>query len=115
MTRQHDEMTRQHDEMTRQHDEITRRHFEINLTRRRVDSMNWRDEKRTLRHDYAARRDEHFVQELTQYSASPKVLETIFFYGDALTKERARNVPWTFRDGDSEVDRLKDLDPVHTD
>ena len=42
--------------------------------------MNWRDEKRTLRHDYAARRDEHFVQELTPYSASPKVLETIFFF-----------------------------------
>ena len=61
----HDEMTRQHDEMTRQHDEITRRHFEINLTRQRVDSMNWRDETRTLRHDYAARRDEHFVLELT--------------------------------------------------
>ena len=60
-------MTRQHDEMTRQHDEITRRHFEINLTRGRVDSMNWRDEKRTLRHDYAAGRDEHFVQELTLY------------------------------------------------
>ena len=60
-------MTPQHDEMTRQHDEITRRHFEINLTRRRVDSMNWRDEKRTLRHYYAARRDEHFVQELTPY------------------------------------------------
>ena len=29
--------------------------------------MNWRDEKRTLRHDYAAGRDEHFVQELTPY------------------------------------------------
>ena len=60
-------MTRRRDEMTRQHDEITRRHVEINLTRGRVDSMNWRDEKRTLRHDYAAGRDEHFVQELTPY------------------------------------------------
>ena len=39
-----------------------------------------------------------------QGSASPKVLETIFFYGDALTEERARNVQWTFRDGDCEVD-----------
>ena len=39
-----------------------------------------------------------------QGSASPKVPETIFFYGDALTEERARNVQWTFRDGDCEVD-----------
>ena len=50
-----------------------------------------------------------------QGSASPKVLETIFSYGDALTEERARNVQWTFRDGDCEVDRLEGLDSVHTD
>ena len=50
-----------------------------------------------------------------QGSASPKVLETIFFYGDALTEGRARNVQWMFRDGDCEVDRLEGLDPVHTD
>ena len=53
--------------MTRQHDEITQRHFEINLTRGRVDSMNWRDKKRTLGHDYEEGRDEHFVQELMRY------------------------------------------------
>ena len=50
-----------------------------------------------------------------QGSASPKVLETIFFYGDALTEERARNVQWTFRDGDCEVDWLEGLESVHTD
>ena len=47
---------------------MTRRHFKINWTRRRVDSMNWRDEKRTRRHVFATRRDEHFVQELTPYN-----------------------------------------------
>ena len=42
-----------------------------------------------------------------QGPASPKVLETIFFYGDALAEERARNVQWMFRDGDCEVDLLE--------
>ena len=29
--------------------------------------MNWRDEKRTRRHEFVTRRDEHFVQDLTAY------------------------------------------------
>ena len=61
-TRRDDSTTRRDDSTT---DEITQRHFEINMTRGQVDSMNWRDKKRTLGHDYAAGRDEHFVQELT--------------------------------------------------
>jgi hypothetical protein len=39
----------------------------------------------------------------------------IFFDGDELTEERARNVQWAFMDGDDEKDRLKGLDPNHTD
>ena len=42
-------------------------------------------------------------------------VETIFFDGDALTEERARNVQWTFKDGDNKLDRLEGLDPLHTD
>ena len=30
--------------------------------------MNWRDEKRTQRHEFVTRRDEDFVQNLTAYS-----------------------------------------------
>ena len=41
--------------------------------------------------------------------------EPIFFDGDALTEERARNAQWMFKDGDSAIDRLEGLDPVHTD
>ena len=29
--------------------------------------MNWRDEKRTRRHEFVRRRDEDFVQDLTAY------------------------------------------------
>ena len=54
---------------TRRDDSTTRRDNSTTLRdkvmRGRVDSMNWRDEKRTLGHDYAAGRDEHFVEELT--------------------------------------------------
>ena len=42
-------------------------------------------------------------------------VESIFFDGDALTEERARNVQWTFKDGDNKLDRLEGLDPRHTD
>ena len=35
--------------------------------------MNWRVEKRTLRHDYAAGQDEHFVPELTPYEGMRSV------------------------------------------
>ena len=47
------------------------------MTRGRVDLMNWRDEKRTLRDDYAAGRDEHFVQELTRYMSFLKVINVV--------------------------------------
>ena len=43
------------------------------------------------------------------------ILETIVFDGDALTEERARNVQWTFKDGDCPFDRLEGLDPSHAD
>lgn len=39
-------------------------------------------------------------------------VEPIFFHGDALTEERARNVQWTFKDGDN---TLEGLEPLHTD
>lgn len=42
-------------------------------------------------------------------------VEPIFFHGDALTEERARNVQWTFKDGDNTLDRLEGLEPLHTD
>ena len=43
------------------------------------------------------------------------VLKPIFFDGDALTEERARNVQWTFKDGDNAFDRLEGLDTSHAD
>ena len=39
----------------------------------------------------------------------------IFFDGDALTEERARNVQWAFIDGDDDIDCLRGLDRNHTD
>ena len=44
-----------------------------------------------------------------------EVIEPIFFDGDALTEERARNIQWVFKDGDNQFDRFEGLDPVHTD
>ena len=41
--------------------------------------------------------------------------EPIFFDGDALTEERARNVQWTFKDGDNAFDRLEGLETSHAD
>ncbi|KAK3728962.1 hypothetical protein QZH41_016825 [Actinostola sp. cb2023] len=46
---------------------------------------------------------------------NPTVLENIFFDGDALTEERARNIQINFKDGYNTYDRLEGLDPVHTD
>ena len=43
------------------------------------------------------------------------VLEPIFFDGDALTEERARNVQWTFKGGDNAFDRLEGLETSHAD
>lgn len=44
-----------------------------------------------------------------------EIRQAVFFDGDALTEERARNVQWMFKDGDCKIDRLEGLDPVHTD
>ena len=55
------------------------------------------------------------ISEIIALVSLCRLKPTIFFYGDALTEERARNVQWMFRDGDCEVDRLEGLDPVHTD
>ncbi len=43
------------------------------------------------------------------------LLQSVFFDGDQLTEERARNVQWTFQDGDDSYDRLEGLDPAHAD
>ncbi len=50
-----------------------------------------------------------------QGSCDGEILEAIFFDGDALTEERARNAQWMFKDGDTRIDRLEGFDPVHTD
>ena len=42
-------------------------------------------------------------------------VERIFFDGDALTEERARNVHWTFKNGDNMLNCLEGLEPLHTD
>lgn len=44
-----------------------------------------------------------------------KLLDSIFFDGDQLTEERARNSQLIFKDGDNDVDRLEGLQPVHAD
>ena len=59
---------------------MTRRYFKIDWTRRRVDSMNWRDEKRTRRHVFVTRRDEHFVQELTPYIPYHTLMAGVIYY-----------------------------------
>ena len=41
-------------------------------------------------------------------------VKTIFYDGDAVREERARNVQWTFTDGDDKLDCLEGLDPLHT-
>ena len=38
-----------------------------------------------------------------------EVVTPVAFHGDQLFEERARNVQWTFRDGDSKYDQLKGL------
>ena len=42
-------------------------------------------------------------------------VDPIFFDGDAFTEERARNVQWTFKDGDNMLNCLEGLEPLHTD
>ena len=58
---------------------------------------------------------EKYVPTVELESGSEAHVEQIFFDGDALTEERARNVQWTFKDGDNKLDRLEGLNPVHTD
>jgi hypothetical protein len=42
-------------------------------------------------------------------------LSTVPVHGDQLFEERGRNVKWTFRDGESEYDRLEGLLSEHAD
>lgn len=58
---------------------------------------------------------QHYVPLTDGDSNQVEILEPIFFDGDALTEERASNAQWMFKDGDSRIDRLEGLDPVHTD
>lgn len=58
---------------------------------------------------------QHYVPLTDGESNQAEILEPIFFDGDALTEEHARNAQWMFKDGDSRIDRLEGLDPVHTD
>ncbi|CAB3986486.1 hypothetical protein AC249_AIPGENE16794 [Paramuricea clavata] len=46
---------------------------------------------------------------------SKKVITPIPFHGDQLFEERARNVIWTFQDGDNEFDSIKGLNPEFAD
>jgi len=43
------------------------------------------------------------------------VLMPVAVHGDQLFEERARNVQWTFRDGDNQYDCLEGLLPEHAD
>lgn len=44
-----------------------------------------------------------------------EVLSTVPVHGDQLFEERARNVEWTFRDGDDNYHRLEGLPTEHAD
>ena len=44
-----------------------------------------------------------------------EVVATVPVHGDQLFEERARNVEWTFRDGQSSFDRLEGVPPEHAD
>lgn len=61
------------------------------------------------------KKQQHYVPLTDGDSNQVEILEPIFFDGDALTEERTRNAQWMFKDGDSRIDRLEGLDPVHTD
>lgn len=58
---------------------------------------------------------QHYVPLTEGGSNQAKILEPIFLDGDARTEERARNAHWMFKDGDSRIDHLEGLDPIHTD
>ena len=40
------------------------------------------------------------------------VLHRTVMHGDQLTKERARNVQWTYKNGENEEERLEGLEPT---
>ena len=44
-----------------------------------------------------------------------EVVATVPVHGDQLFEERARNVEWAMRDGESNYDRLKGVPPEHAD
>ena len=44
-----------------------------------------------------------------------EVVATVPIHGDQLFEERARNVEWTFREGQSSFDRLEGVPPEHAD
>jgi hypothetical protein len=58
---------------------------------------------------------ERYVPHVQSASGDATDTVPVFFDGDALTEERARNVQWTFLNGDNLKDCLKGLDPNHTD
>ncbi|CAB3998266.1 Hypothetical predicted protein [Paramuricea clavata] len=49
------------------------------------------------------------------HSGSQNVVSKIPFHGDQLFDERARNVKWTFQDGDNDIDCLEGLVPEFAD
>lgn len=46
---------------------------------------------------------------------SDKVAKIVPFHGDQLFEERARNIQWTFQDGDNSQDRLEGLETEFAD
>ena len=41
-----------------------------------------------------------------------EVMHTTVLHGDQLTEERARNVQWTYKNGETEEERLQGLEPT---
>lgn len=41
-----------------------------------------------------------------------EILHPVILHGDQLTEERARNVQWTFRMGETEIQRLEGIEPT---
>lgn len=44
-----------------------------------------------------------------------EIISPVPMHGDQLFEERARNVQWTYRVGDSKHDRLEGMSPEHAD
>lgn len=58
---------------------------------------------------------EMYVSRQRKYTGDLLFAVPVFFDGDALTEELARNVQGAFCNGDDAFDSLKGLDPNHTD